>query len=220
MPSTSRQLQRAAWLRPKTALFASMALMLGYVLYHNEHFLIDPDNPSWPHYRQIGRWLLPHGLLGATALLLAFAQFNTRLRMRHVALHRLCGRVYVAAVCGAAPLGAYIQYLSERTGATRSYTIAAIVFGSLWLFATGMAFWCIRARRIEQHRHWMSRSLAMALVFLEVRVIEGLTGWESLGPSVDETVVWVCVALGYPLADAVLTLEEYLLDRRQSTATG
>jgi hypothetical protein len=31
---------------------------------------------------------------------------------------------------------------------------------------------------------------AMALVFLEVSVVSGLTGWETLGVAVDETVVW------------------------------
>jgi hypothetical protein len=33
-------------------------------------------------------------------------------------------------------------------------------------------------------------SFAMALVFLEVSVVSGLTGWENLGVAVDETVVW------------------------------
>jgi hypothetical protein len=82
----------------------------------------------------------------------------------------------------------------------------------LWLFATGMAFNFIRQRKIDQHRRWMTRSLAMALIFLEVRVIGGLTGWEDV-PSSDTIVVWVCVALGYPLADLVLQIEEALRSR-------
>lgn len=200
-------------LRPKYALFSFIALMLAYVLYHNEHFLVDAADPSWPHYRVIGRWLLPHGLIGATALLLGISQFSTRLRTRYTRLHRVLGRIYVTAVFIVAPLGAYIQRLNEQTGDSRSFTFAAITFATLWMFATGMAFWCIRTRRIDQHRQWMSRSLAMALVFLEVRVIEGLTGWDTLGPAVDEIVVWICVALGFPLADAVLHIQEYLRGR-------
>jgi uncharacterized membrane protein len=207
-----------AWrVNPKHALFAFIALMLAYVLHHNEHFLIDSNDPAWPHYRIIGRWLLPHGLAGATALLLGISQFSTRLRTQHTQLHRVLGRTYVIAVSVVAPLGAYIQYLNEKVlGDSRSFTFAAITFASLWLLATWMAFWCIRNRRIEQHRQWMSRSLAMALVFLEVRVIEGLTGWETLGPPVDETVVWSCVALGYPLADLVLQINENLRARSRS----
>ena len=207
-----------AWrVNPKHALFAFIGLMLAYVLCHNERFVIDSSNPAWPHYRIIGRWLLPHGLAGATALLLGISQFSTRLRTRHAQLHRVLGRTYVIAVSIVAPLGAYIQYLNEeQLGDSRSFTFAAITFASLWLLATWMAFWCIRNRRIEQHRQWMSRSLAMALVFLEVRVIEGLTGWETIGPQVDETVVWVCVALGYPLADTVLQINENLRARTRS----
>jgi hypothetical protein len=37
-------------------------------------------------------------------------------------------------------------------------------------------------------------STAVAIVFLEVRVVLGVTGWERLGESVTETVVWMCVA--------------------------
>ena len=34
----------------------------------------------------------------------------------------------------AAPLGAYIEYVQERTGATRSFTIETIPQGGLWFF--------------------------------------------------------------------------------------
>ena len=39
--------------RAKYAVFAVIAVMTGYVLYHNERFLIEPDHPMWDHY---GRW--------------------------------------------------------------------------------------------------------------------------------------------------------------------
>jgi hypothetical protein len=54
----------------------------------------------------------------------------------------------------------------------------------------------------------MTRSLAVALVFLEVRVILGLTGWENLGESVGETVVWTCLGFSLFLADVVLQVQE------------
>ena len=59
----------------------------------------------------------------------------------------------------------------------------------------------------------MTRSFAMAIVFLEVRVILGLTGWETLGVAVVETAVWTCVAFAYPLADVVLLIEDRLRAR-------
>ena len=37
-------------LRPKDVTFALIALMMGYVLVHNERFLIEPENPMWAHF--------------------------------------------------------------------------------------------------------------------------------------------------------------------------
>jgi hypothetical protein len=54
----------------------------------------------------------------------------------------------------------------------------------------------------------MTRSFAVALVFLEVRVILGVTGWENLGHAADETVVWVCLGFSLLLADVVLQWQE------------
>jgi len=202
----------AGLLRPKTALFALIGLMLAYVLYHNERFLIDPTDPNWPHYRAVGALLLPHGMLGAIALALGCTQFSARLRSGWPHVHRWCGRLYVAAVLLAAPLGVYLQYLLEQSGSSRSFTCATGVFALLWGYATLMAFVHARARRLEEHRRWMVRSFAMALVFLEVRVIAGLMGWDD-PPAVNEIVVWACVALGYPLADTALEIERRLAAR-------
>jgi Predicted membrane protein (DUF2306) len=122
---------------PKLAVFTFVGVMLVYVLYHTEHFLIDAADPARPHYRDIGRWLLPHGLVGALALTLSFMQFSARLRTRYPRVHRVCGRIYVAAVFIVAPLGAYISSLDLQTGYTWSFVAASIVFAALWMFATG-----------------------------------------------------------------------------------
>ncbi len=61
----------------------------------------------------------------------------------------------------------------------------------------------------------MTRSFAVAIVFLEVRVIAGVTGWERLGEHAIETIVWVCLAFSLLLADAVLQWQEF---RRTSPA--
>lgn len=207
-------------LRPKYLLFAFVGLMIAYVLYHNESFLIDSADPVWKHYALIKWTLLPHGIVGAIALFLGISQFSSRLRSRYTSVHRALGRIYVCAVAIAAPLGILTQFLDELDGVPRSFTIAAAVDASLWLLATGVAYGCIRSRRIEQHRQWMTRSFAMALVFLQVRVIAGLTGWEALGDAAMETIVWTCVAFAYPLADLTLLIEERLRARAADRARG
>ena len=183
--------------------------MLAYVLYHNEHFLIDAKDPEWPHIQPFKWWLLPHGLMGACALLLAPMQFSDRLRRRFTKFHRVVGRFYVTGVFIAAPLGFYIQHYEERLGGARSFSVAAAVDAILWMLTTGIAFAFILKGKVQQHRQWMTRSFAVALVFLEVRVVLGVTGLERVaGGAFDETVVWACVAFSLLFADVVLQWQE------------
>jgi len=151
------------------------------------------------------------------ALLLIFMQFNDGLRGRFLTLHRVCGRIYIGAVFVAGPFGVYLAQLDKSIGYTFSFTLSTAVLVTLWMFATAMALWCIRTRRVEQHGQWMTRSVAMALTFLEVRVFEGVTGWGAT-PDGDTLVVWTCAALGYPLADAALQIADFLRSGRSRRA--
>jgi len=54
----------------------------------------------------------------------------------------------------------------------------------------------------------MTRSFAVALVFLEVRVIGGLGGWESLDVHANETIVWFCLAFAILSADLALQWQQ------------
>jgi hypothetical protein len=56
--------------------------------------------------------------------------------------------------------------------------------------------------KIQQHRQWMTRSYAVAIVFLEGRVIAGLGRWEN--PVNGETIIWVCLALSLLFADIAI----------------
>src|SRR5712692_4963576 len=106
--SDTIQAQSPSWFRAKTFVFAFVAVMVAYVLYHNERFLLDPNHPVWQHYEPFKWWLLPHGLAGACALLLAPMQFSDRLRRRFTTLHRVTGAIFVTSAFILAPLGAYI----------------------------------------------------------------------------------------------------------------
>jgi uncharacterized membrane protein len=208
MATSSMTLQAALWLRPKYLLFGFIGLMLAYVLVHNESFLIDSEHPAWQHYESFKWYLLPHGIMGACALLLGPMQFSDRLRQRFTKLHRVIGRFYVAGVFVTAPLGFYIQYFEERMGSARSFSLAAAVDAALWMITTAIAIAFILKGKVQQHRQWMTRSFAVALVFLEVRVVAGVTGWEALGESVVETIVWSCLAFSLLFADVVLQWQE------------
>ena len=196
-----------SWLRPKHFLWGIFVLMLGYVLYHDESFLVHTKDPMWLHYEPFKWWLLPHGIAGACALLLAPMQFFGRLRTRFRQLHRVLGRIYVAGVFVAAPLGFYIQYFEERMGNPRSFSIAAAADAVLWMTTTGFGIVFILKGKVQEHRQWMTRSFAVALVFLEVRVIGGVTGWENIDVHSNETIVWACLAFSILSADLLLQWE-------------
>src|SRR5258708_24680699 len=181
--------------------------MMAYVLRRNESFLINRAAPVWRHYHPFRWYLLAHGLAGACALLLGPLQFSDRLRQRFAKFHRVAGRIYVACALILAPLGAYIQYFNERIGGPRSFSIAALVDAILLMLTTAIAFAFILNGKVQQHRQWMTRSFAVALVFLEVRVGAGVDGWEKI-PGATESIVWSCLAFSLLSADIVLQAQE------------
>ncbi|HEV2302648.1 MAG TPA: DUF2306 domain-containing protein [Stellaceae bacterium] len=186
----------------KTLVLVVVALMAAYVLYHNESFLVNSAAPVWKHYAPFKWWLLGHGLAGVSALVLAPMQFSDRLRARFTKLHRITGRVYVAAAFTLAPLGAWIQYLDEAQGASWTFTVETLMQASLLMITTGIGFVFAMKRMIPQHRQWMTRSYAVALTFLEIRVILGVTGWDTpFNWEIVETVVMVCVGSSILVGD-------------------
>ena len=217
MSSVPDSRPRATWFRPKYMLFAAVILMMSYVAVHNESFLIDAADEEWKHIESFKWWLLFHGSAGACALLLAPLQFSDRLRGRFAKLHRVIGRIYVTAVFVLAPLGDYIQHLDEKLGFPRSFTLATTVDALLLMTTTGIAFYFIRKRKFQQHRMWMTRSYAVALVFFEVRLISGVLGLDDSIAS-SETIIWICLALAIPLADVILQIQDSRRGRAHAAA--
>jgi hypothetical protein len=188
--------------RVKYVVFAFIAAMTAYVLYHNESFLINAAHPVWHHYEPFKWWLLPHGVAGACALILAPMQFWEGLRLRFTTLHRVIGSIYVAGALILAPLGAYIQFLDEAQGASRSFTVAATVDAILLMTTTGIGLVFALKRMFPQHRQWMTRSYAVSLTFLQIRFILGLSGMDQpFNWANTEVVVWTCVALSILVGD-------------------
>jgi uncharacterized membrane protein len=209
------QAQAPAAFRPKYIVFAIIAVMMAYVLYHNESFLLIPDHPVWGHYQTFRWWLLAHGLAGGLGLVLVPMQFSDRLRARYTKFHRIIGRIYVACALTLAPLGVLIQYFDEAQGAARSFTIATMIDAAILMTTTGMGLYFALKRMIPQHRQWMTRSYAVSLVFIQVRVILGVPGLDQpFDWAVTETVVWSCVALSLLIADLANQVYELRSARR------
>jgi uncharacterized membrane protein len=113
-------------------------------------------------------------------------QFSDCLRQCFAKFHLVVGRFYVAGVFIGAPLGLYIQYYEERMGATRSFSFAALTDAAIWMLTTAIAIFFILKGKIQFHRQWMTRSFAVAIVFLEGRFVSGVMGWDNSGQAVSE----------------------------------
>jgi hypothetical protein len=192
----------------KPVVFTVITLASLYVLYHNERFLVEPENPVWQRYESFKWWLLPHGLFGAIVLLFAPFQFSDRLRQRFTKAHRIMGRAFVVGALFCAPMGAYIQYFEERMGAPRSFTVLAVVDAAMLMGTAALAFVFAYKRKIALHRQWATRSYAVALVFIGGRFVLGVTGLETHGVEIVQAVIWSCLALAVPAADVALNWKD------------
>lgn len=102
--------------------------------------------------------------LGAATL-----QFSSRLRRRHIRIHRWSGRVLVAvAVTGTVP--AFYFGLADPYGGLAE-SIAIGLFGGLFLLSLATAFMAIRRHDVARHREWMIRAFALALGISIVRLV-------------------------------------------------
>ena len=86
-------------------------------------------------------------------------------------------------------------------GFPRSFTVLAVVDAVMLMGTTAIAFVFAYKRKIALHRQWVTRSYAVALVFIEGRFVLGITGWEQSGIEIAQAIIWACLALSIPLAD-------------------
>jgi uncharacterized membrane protein len=113
-------------------------------------------------------FLLLHAIGGVAALLLGPLQFLRRTRSRRPALHRLTGRLYVAACALAAPTGLVLA-LGTTAGpvVTVGFGIAAILCAAF----TWLGWRAAVERRFEAHSDWMLRSYGVIATAITLRLL-------------------------------------------------
>jgi uncharacterized membrane protein len=138
------------------------------------------------------KWLLlPHGVAGAIALLLAPFQFSARLRRRFPRMHRVFGRLYVAGAFISAPLAVPVAIILGPP----TLVMAATIQSCGWILTTALGLYTIRSGDIKQHREWMTRSYPFAMVFVLARATLAIPAVKALGEPAFVSVVWSFVAL-------------------------
>jgi uncharacterized membrane protein len=166
--------------RFKTALWISLGLTVLFVFITSEVLLVT-DYSMYHAYRlQViadRHLLIPHTLSGIFALVIGPINFSSRIRQRHLQLHRVLGRIYVISVFVGAFTG--IALAGGRPGLPGTSMQAAA-----WMVCTTAAFITARNRQIVQHRQWMARSYAVTFTFVSSRVLNLWPRyWGHLGDS-------------------------------------
>jgi len=108
-----------------------------------------------------------HIILGGIALLIGWLQFNKKLRIKNLALHKKIGKIYVTTVLLSAISGFYIGLhatggLSPKLG----FTTMALV----WFFTTLFGFTTIKNGNIIKHQKLMIYSYAACFSAVTLRI--------------------------------------------------
>lgn len=142
------------------------------------------------HFAAKAGMTLLHIVPALLFVLLVPLQFVSSLRRRHPRLHRWTGRVIMGL---GVVVGISALWLSAHPVGGAVERTATIFFGCFFLFSLGKAWWHIRNRRVELHREWVTRMVAVALgvattrpimgVFFATRRLTGLTPEQFFGPA-------------------------------------
>jgi hypothetical protein len=125
-------------------IFQPVGPMFLFVLWQDERFVFIHSDEKWAYYFPV-RWLLvPHVLGGLIALLIGPFQFSSRFRQRHLGLHRIMGRVYLASVAVSAIVALYVSAIHQTE-----------MHDKEWIFTRDIA-WLIT-------QGWLSPLFAMAI---------------------------------------------------------
>jgi uncharacterized membrane protein len=164
--------------RFKVILWVCIGLTTLFVFITSEVLLVT-DYPMYHAYRlQViadRGLLIPHTLAGIFALLIGPINFSSRIRQRHLTLHRVLGRIYVVSVFVGSFTGIALAW--GRPGLPGTSMQAAA-----WMVCTIAAFLTARNRQIAVHRQWMARSYAVTFTFVSSRVLNLVPAyWSHLG---------------------------------------
>ena len=197
-------------IQAKHVIWSIFALMSLFVLFTRDWTLLDPHSFLRQRYAPIPWLMLAHGVPGALALILGVFQFSTRLRQRHLQLHRIMGRVYVGSAIISAPVAIAVAVALPIPTLLLASSIQALG----WLLATGTAIYCARIGKIQQHREWMMRGYPFAAVFVVVRVILAIPAIARMGPLGIATVVWSVIAFASFLPSFVIAWQALAASKR------
>jgi uncharacterized membrane protein len=202
-------MRAASLIRAKYFLFIAFGLAGLFVLLTRDRTLLDPHSFLRQRYAAIPWLMFAHGIPGALALVLGVLQFSDRLRRKYLQLHRVLGRLYVGSVAISAPVAIAISFARPIP----TLTMASIIQSVGWILTTATGLYCIRTRKIQQHREWMMRSYPFAMVFVVARVVVAIPAVERMGELGVASAVWSVIATACFLPSFVIAWQTLAASR-------
>jgi len=199
--------------RFKTVLWIALGSTTLFVFFTSEVLLV-ADYPMYHAYRlkviSDRHLLIPHVLAATLALLIGPINFSSRIRQRHLQLHRVLGRIYVISVFIGAATGVALAAGSPGLPGTSMQAAA-------WIVCTAAALITARNGQIVQHRQWMVRSYAVTFTFVSSRVLNLWPRyWSHLGDTFASVGIIAFTLASLLIADLGLNWRE-LISRRDGS---
>ncbi len=148
-----------------------LALSLLIALVSSRYFSLNPEVffPEQKTTYSIHTFGLMLHITGAIlALIIGPFQFLPKLRKGHfLKFHRLLGRVYLISVL-LGGIGGFYMSLFAYGGPPAQ--LGFFVLAALWLISGFMAYWLIRQKDIEGHKHWMIRNFSLTFAAVTLRL--------------------------------------------------
>ena len=162
--------------------------------------------------------LVAHVLFASVAMVTAVVQIWPRLRVRHQALHRWSGRLYVVTAIPAALCGLVV---GAATPFGPVLAVSNVLLAGAWLWFTVSGYVAARRRHLVDHRRHMVRSATLALSIITNRIWTPIL-FVTLHPLQDsvfggneEHFLWFAAGLGGWLGWTVpLAIVQWWLHRR------
>jgi uncharacterized membrane protein len=152
----------------KRILWSGMVfLAIGVALYALALLVVPAARPPFVQASPMPWAFLLHISGGGLALAIGPFQFRASQRARRPRLHRWMGRTYVTAILAGGTAGLLLAFVSQ--GGMVAHTGFGLL-AILWVATTTAAFLAIRRGDVVVHQRWMTRSFALTLAAVTLRI--------------------------------------------------
>lgn len=177
-----------------------LAVAAGWYLYLDIAASAEREMPA-------ARWIWYGGHVAAAApvLLIAPLQFMAGIRKARPAVHRWLGRVYLSLSLLAGAMAIALGLTMEAQGTE----LPLVLFGTLWIGFSALAWVAARKRDWTAHRQFTIRSFAIATSFVLLHLLQAgegmLFGWLDWPELRYATRGWLSLVLPVLAAEAYLS---------------